>query len=380
MHMNTLPKPHIEPSLLLAYWRGELDSAYIYDALAKAEADRKVAGVYQRLADTERRHAAFWEARLVRTGVAEPNGGPSLRARLLAWMARHIGPASVLPTLARIEASESHAYDGEPDAVAAGMPADEYGHARIVQAAAMAVGGLPGRTLEMIEGRRPGGNGNALRAAVLGANDGLVSNLSLVMGVAGALANERTILLTGLAGLIAGACSMAMGEWLSVTSAREMAQRWIGIEQATIDELPEMEKLDLILIYQAKGFDAVSAERLVDRLFKSPGSALDALTREALGVDPDDLGGSPWSAAASSFGLFSLGAAFPVAPFAVLTGNVAFAASFALSAIALIGIGAATSVFTGRTLFSSALRQLVIGLAAAAVTFGLGRLIGVSIS
>jgi len=380
MRMNPSPKPHADSSQLRAYWSGERDSAYIYDALAAAEPDRNVAGVYRRLADTERRHASFWESRLVRVGLVKTDRGPSCRARLLAWMARHLGPVSVLPILARVEASESHAYDGEPDAVAAGMPADEYGHARIVQAAAMAVGGLPGRTLEMIEGRRRGGNGNALRAAVLGANDGLVSNLSLVMGVAGALANERTILLTGLAGLIAGACSMAMGEWLSVTSAREMALRRISIEQTAIDELPEMEKQDLILIYRAKGFDAASAGRLVDRLFQSPGSALDALTREALGVDPDDLGGSPWSAAAASFGLFSLGATFPVVPFAVLTGEKAFAASFALSAIALIGIGAATSLFTGRTLLSSALRQLIIGLAAAAVTFGLGRLIGVSIS
>ncbi|WBO24286.1 VIT1/CCC1 transporter family protein [Sphingomonas abietis] len=364
---------------LRAYLRGELASAHVYDALADAESDVGVSGVFRRLAAIERRHAAFWRARLERAGVAAPDTPPTCRMRLLASLARRLGASAVLPILARIEAAESHAYDGEPDAVAAGMPADEYSHARIVQAAAMEVGGLPGRALGMIEGRRRGGSGNALRAAVLGANDGLVSNLNLVMGVAGAMANEGTILLTGLAGLIAGACSMAMGEWLSVSSAREMTQRRLAREATAIGDLPELEKQDLILIYRAKGFDAAAAARLVDKLFQSPDRALDSLAREALGIDPDDLGGSPWTAAAASFGLFALGASFPVAPFLLLNGRFAFTASFLLSGVALIGIGAATSLFTGQKASFSAMRQLAIGIAAAAVTFGLGHLIGVSI-
>lgn len=365
---------------LRAFLQGEIDSAYIYDALAAAEKDAGVSGVFKRLAKVERRHAAFWQARLERAGAPSVRARPSLQARLMAWLARTWGPSTVLPRLARIEARESHAYDGLPDAVAAGMPADEYGHARIVQAAATASGGLPAGTLAMAEGRNQGGDGNALRAAVLGANDGLVSNLSLVMGVAGAMADERTILLTGLAGLIAGACSMAMGEWLSVNSAREMTQRQIDTEATVVGEIPEMERKDLVLIYQAKGLDTASAQKVVDKLFESPNAALDTLAREKLGVNPDDLGGSPWSAAAASFCLFALGAIFPVAPFFVLKGNAAFAASFALSALALVGIGAATSLFTGRNTWFSGIRQLAIGLAAAVVTFGLGRLIGVSIS
>lgn len=257
------------------------------------------------------------------------------------------------------------------------MPADEYGHARIVQAAALEVGGLPGTTLAMVEVRRRGGNGNALRAAVLGANDGLVSNLSLVMGVAGATADEHTVLLTGLAGLVAGACSMAMGEWLSVSSAREMATRKIDTEAVAIAEIPDVERQDLVVIYRAKGFDAETAGRLVDRLFKSPGEALGTIAREELGIDPADPGGSPWSAAAASFGLFALGAIFPVVPFFALTGAAPFVASFVLSAPALCVIGAATSLFTGRSLLISTSRQLVIGLAAALVTFGIGRAVGV---
>lgn len=275
---------------------------------------------------------------------------------------------------------ESHGYDGRADAIAAGMPADEYGHARIVQAAAMEVGGLSGRTLATIEGRRRGGDGNALRAAVLGANDGLVSNLSLVMGVAGAVADERTILLTGLAGLVAGACSMAMGEWLSVSSAREMAKRQIDSAGLVMTEIPDIEREDLAIIIRAKGFDEDVSRRLADRLFRTPGEALDTIAREELGIDPSDPGGSPGSAAASSFGLFAFGAIVPVLPFLVLKGTPAFMASFILSGLALGAIGAATSLFTGRPFLFSITRQVAIGLAAALLTYGVGRAIGVSVS
>jgi VIT1/CCC1 family predicted Fe2+/Mn2+ transporter len=365
---------------LRGYFQSEVDAAYIYASLARAEMDPSVREVYQRLAASETGHATFWQARLVREGVRDAKMKPSCRAWILALIARYFGPSSILPYLARIEVAESHVYDGEPDAVAAGMSTDEYGHARIVQAAAMAAGGLSGKTLAVIEGRRRGNNGNALRAAVLGANDGLVSNLSLVMGVVGAMVGERAILLTGIAGLTAGACSMAMGEWLSVSSAREMARRAIAAQSVAIAETPELEKQDLAVIYQAKGLDAESARQLVDKLFQSPADALDSMSREKLGIDPTDLGGSPWSAAAASFGLFALGAIFPVLPFFILQGSWAFAASFALSALALLGIGAATSLFTGRKMAFSALRQLAIGLAAALVTFLLGHLIGVSIN
>ncbi len=365
--------------MLRKYLQGEVDAACIYASLARAETEPGVREVFQRLSASETQHAAFWQARLARAGMEVAKPKPSWRARVLAWTARCFGPASILPYLARIEMTESQVYDGEPDAVAAGMSADEHGHARIVQAAAIAAGGLSGKTLAVIEGRRRGGNGNALRAAVLGANDGLVSNLSLVMGVVGARVDEPTILLTGIAGLVAGACSMAMGEWLSVSSAREMAKRAIAAEKAAIDESPEMEKQDLVVIYQSKGLDALSARRLADQLFQSPEDALDSMSREKLGIDPSEPGGSPWSAAAVSFGLFALGAGFPVLPFFPLHGAAAFAASFALSTLALLGIGAATSLFTGRKMTFSALRQLAIGLAAALVTFGLGHLIGVNI-
>ena len=218
-----------------------------------------------------------------------------------------------------------------------------------------------------------------LRAAVLGANDGLVSNLSLVMGVAGAAAAERTLVLTGLAGLVAGACSMAMGEWLSVTSSRELSQKQIATEADELREAPEEEKEELVLIYQAKGIDEAQARALADKLLSNKATALDTLAREELGIDPQELGGSAWLAGASSFLLFALGAIVPVAPFIFLTGAGAFATSLVASAVALMTIGVGTSLFTGRSMVFSALRQLLIGAAAAAITYGAGRMVGVSL-
>jgi VIT1/CCC1 family predicted Fe2+/Mn2+ transporter len=264
--------------------------------------------------------------------------------------------------------------------VAGGLPSAERSHNRVVQALASSFpGGAAGSTLAQVEGRHRAG-GNALRAAVLGANDGLVSNLSLVMGVAGAEVAAKTILLTGIAGLIAGACSMAIGEWLSVTSSRELSQRQIDIEADELAHAPEEEKEELVLIYQAKGLPEAQAKALAERLLADKDTALDTLAREELGIDPDSLGGSAWAAGAASFFLFAFGAIFPVAPYFILNGWPAVIASLALSGVVLAGIGAGTSLFTGRGFFFSAGRQIVIGYAAAAVTFGIGRLVGVSLS
>ncbi len=262
----------------------------------------------------------------------------------------------------------------------AGDPAAETRRAKLVQTIAAAEGGLPGQTLAKLEGRHRAGGGNALRAAVLGANDGLVSNLSLVMGVAGAAAGGKTVLLAGLAGLVAGACSMAMGEWLSVNSSREMSQKQIDEEATELEKSPELEKQELVLIYQSKGLEEAAARTLADKLFESRDAALDTLAREELGVDPEGLGGSAWAAAGASFCLFSAGAIFPVAPFIFAEGIPAVAASLVLSGLALAGIGAVTSRFTGRSLTYSAVRTLLIGYAAAAITFGVGKLLGASVT
>ena len=338
--------------------QGEVDRAAIYRALADGESDEKLAAVYRKLAAVEAAHAE----------MLGPDATPSLRARLLALIGRRLGPALVLPALSAAQRGEGPAAE-----------AHQQGFARAVQSAARSVGGLPGATLAQLEGRHRAGGGNALRAAVLGANDGLVSNLSLVMGVAGAAVSGRNILLTGLAGLVAGACSMAMGEWLSVNSAREMTKRQIDEAQAALAAAPQLDKAELAVIYQSKGLDQADAETLADKLFQSHDAVLDTLAREELGVDPEELGGSAWAAAVSSFCLFAFGAFFPVIPFAFTDGWTAVISSLALSGAVLAAIGGVTSRFTGRGVAVSALRQLGIGYLAALVTFGLGRLIGVSI-
>ncbi len=355
--------------------QGEVDGAAVYAALADSESDPRLAEVFRRLAAVERAHGDFWRGRLKKGGR---RAVPSPRARILAWLARRFGPAFVLPVIAANEQRDSAAYDNQPEARAVGLPVDERSHARLMQAVA-GKGGLPGPTLAMIEGRHRGG-GNTLRAAVLGANDGLVSNMSLVMGVAGAATDERILLLTGFAGLIAGACSMAMGEWLSVTSSRELYRSQIETEAEELREVPDEEREELALIYQAKGIEEAQARALADRLLGNKETALDTLAREELGIDPNDLGGSAWSAAISSFLLFAIGAIIPVAPFLLLSGKGALIASLAASGLGLALIGAGTSLFTGRSMLFSALRQLVIGLAAAGVTYGAGAVVGVSLA
>jgi len=356
--------------------QGEVDGAAVYAALAEAEKDPNVASIYRRLAAVERAHAEFWRSRLDRATKKHTKLTPSLRARGLSWLARRFGPSFVLSAIAAGEARDSSHYDTQPDAVAGGLPADERSHARIIHAASSGHAGLAGPALARLEGRHRGAAGNALRAAVLGANDGLVSNLSLVMGVAGTAAADRTILLTGLAGLVAGACSMAMGEWLSVSSSRELYEKQIATEAAELEQSPEEEMEELVLIYQAKGLKEEEARSLAGRLLSQKDVALDTLVREELGIDPKKLGGSAWTAGGASFALFSLGAIFPILPFFFLSGSAALFAAVVLSGLALAAIGAGTSLFTGRDVMSSVARQLAIGYAAALITFGIGRLAG----
>ena len=219
--------------------------------------------------------------------------------------------------------------------------------------------------------------GNALRAAVLGANDGLVSNLSLVMGVAGAALSGTTIILTGLAGLFAGGISMALGEWLSVNSSRELYQHQISIEKTELESMPEEEAEELALIYEAKGLDEATATRLSSQMIANQANALDTLAREELGIDPESLGGSAWQAALTSFSLFTIGAIVPVVPFVVLSGTTAVALSVVASSAMLFAIGAVITVFTWRSVLRTGTRQIVFGLAAATITYGIGHLFSV---
>jgi VIT1/CCC1 family predicted Fe2+/Mn2+ transporter len=361
-------------------WQAEIDSAALYRAMADNEASAGVARVYRELAAMEDKHAAFWVAQLAKHGVAPGPKRPSWRTRTLAWAARRFGAGTVLPTVASLEVADRNEYTMHPETKGTRMTAQERTHARVLSSLLLDPKGAPGGELARIEGRHRNASGNALRAAVLGANDGLCSNLSLVMGIAGASTNAHIILLTGLAGLLAGACSMALGEWISVTSSRELAEREMGIERDELAAAPEEEREELQLIYEAKGLPVDEAKQLSERLVSEPKHALDVLTREELGLDPEELTGSPRTAAITSFLLFAFGAVFPVLPFAFLTGVPAVATSVAISSVVLFGIGAAITVFTGRPAWRSGGRQLLLGLVAATLTFSLGKVLGVALS
>jgi VIT1/CCC1 family predicted Fe2+/Mn2+ transporter len=357
----------------------EINSAALYRTLAEIEAQPQLARVYERLAIVEERHARFWEQQLRTAGQAVPPRQPTWQARVLAWLARRFGPQLVLPTLATMEHVDRHMYDVQPEARQTKLPADERSHARILRTI-VGTSGIEGAALARFEGRHRAIGGNALRAAVLGANDGLVSNLSLVMGVAGAALSGPAILVTGLAGLLAGACSMAMGEWLSVQSTRELYQRQIAIEADEIVAAPEEEQAELALIYEAKGLSPEEANAVAAKLMADKANALDSLVREELGIDPEELGGSAWEAAVTSFVLFAGGALLPVLPFVALSGTQAVVVSLLVSALALFLIGAAITLLTGRGVLFSGMRQLLFGLAAAALTYGIGRVLGVTLA
>jgi VIT1/CCC1 family predicted Fe2+/Mn2+ transporter len=358
--------------------KDERNGAYLYDSLARAEKDQRLAEVYRRMAAAERRHAAGWVERMQAAGLVIPAFQPDWRTRVLAWAARRFGVAAVLPTIAGLEQKDTRKYQNTADG--AGMAADERSHALLLrQVTGSMQGGMQGVALAQLEGRHRAAGGNALRAAVLGANDGLVSNLSLVMGVAGAALSNATILITGFAGLLAGAFSMALGEWLSVQSSRELYQHQIGIEKAEILAAPEEEAEELALIYEARGLPQDEARRLASQISRDPSAALEILAREELHVDPAELGGSAWVAAFTSFFLFALGAILPVLPFIFLSGTQAVAGSMIFSAVGLFVIGGGITVFTGRNVFVSGMRQVLFGLMAAVITFGVGRLIGVNL-
>lgn len=369
-----------DPARLRANRQAEIDSAAIYRALATVERPPALAEVYRRLAATEEAHAHFWEAQLRAAHQPVSAATPGWRARALVWLAGRFGPEFILPTLVGREQQGRNGYATQPETQGTALLAQEHSHARLLQAiTGPARASLGGSALAGLEGRHRAGSGNALRAAVLGASDGLLSNLSLVMGVAGANLSGQAVLITGLAGLVAGACSMALGEWISVQSSRELYERQLAIEGEELRAAPEEEAEELALIYQAKGIDEAQARALAARIIQDPSAALETLAREELSIDPAELGGSAWEAAGTSFVLFALGASVPVIPFLFGSGLLTIVVSLALSILALFGIGAAITILTGRGVWSSGLRQVLIGLAAAGLTFGLGRLLGVAL-
>ncbi len=359
-----------------ANYLAEQEGSELYQSLSKTERDPHLAELYRRMAETEQRHASIWADYLRKAGEPVPAFTPGWRMRMIIWVAHRFGVNSALPMVSSMERSASHDYDQQPEARAAGMPKDERSHERLFRSVEITGGGIAGPALARFEGRHRGTGGNALRAAVLGASDGLTTNLSLVMGVAGANLPGHTILFTGLAGMLAGALSMSIGEWLSVQSARELYTHQIAVERQELVEMPEEEREELALIYEAKGIDQETANRMADRIMGQGEAALDTLAREELGIDPEELGGSAWVASIMSFMLFAVGAVIPVIPFVFGSGLIAVLFSLVLGILGFFIIGVGITLTTGAPLLKSAGRQILLGLAAAAITFGLGSLVG----
>lgn len=363
----------------LANWHDEMNSAALYQVMAEHEENDKMAEIYRRLSATERNHADRWAERLKSRDCKMPPFKLSWRTKVFSWLVKHAGVNTVLPTLSSLEDTNANAYGSQADA--ADLAPTEHSHAHLLnQISSTTKGGVEGSFLARIEGRHRAAGGNALRAAVLGASDGLLSNFNLVMGVAGAEMTRGGILLTGLAGLLAGSISMALGEWISVQSSRELYKKQIQTEKEEIAFNPKEETEELVLIYQARGLNESSARMLASEIMSNEESALDTLAREELGIDPKELGGSAWEAAFSSFLLFAIGAIMPVIPYLFLQGAPALAWCAILSAAGFFLIGAAITLFTGRSVVSSGLRQVVFGLVAATIAYVIGHFLGISIA
>ena len=368
----------------LANLRLERDAVLLYDALASIEKDAHRAKAFSRIASNERRHAEVWASKLRAAGadVPPPPTRPRPRVAVIVLLARLFGTKAVSDLVTALEGDEEEMYEAQSSPEVDAIAADEREHAEIWRKL-KDPDYHPDRDIASRERWHRSGRSGTLRAVIFGVSDGLVSNLALVMGVAGAsnqtAAPAHFILLAGLAGLLAGAFSMAAGEYISMQSQRELFERQIELERAELEAMPEEEEAEMASIYRAKGFREDEARAIAHRLFENPERALEQLIREELGLDPDELG-SPFGAAFGSFVAFGLGAFVPVLPYLIGGGTIAFVAAIALSLTALFAVGGGVSLLTGRGVLFSGSRQVAIGIVAAAVTFLVGNLIGVTVS
>lgn len=338
-------------------WAEEKRSAYLYRVVAAKEAGTPRASLFKELSQEADHQAAIWERKARESGGAVPTSFvPDMRTRLVAALVGWLGVRPLRPVLAAMKVRGMSLY----------MHAS---HGHVVP-----------KSADQLEHRHHGvGGGGNLRAAVFGVNDGLISNASLIMGIAGATVENQIIVLTGVAGLIAGAFSMAAGEYVSVRSQREMYEYQIGLEREELEHYPEAEAEELALIYQARGHSREEAASMSKNLIADPEKALVTLAREELGLNPEDLG-SPWGAAIFSFFSFAAGASIPLVPFLIAAGTRSLVSAIAATGVALFVVGATLSLFTGRSAFWSGGRMLAIGAAAGGVTYLVGSLLGVTLS
>lgn len=357
----------------------EVDASYLYQKLSENEPEETVANVFRQMSAIERSHAEAFLKKHYPDGK-QPFPQPSFRARTLNRIGKVFGYDYVLGVLMDTEKSISTAVISAKKQHKIPITGAETNHVKILRNLLETEAKVTGSNLAKFETRHRSVGGNALRAAVLGGNDGLVSNFSLVMGVAGATAGGAGVLLAGIAGLLAGALSMALGEWISVKSSQELNENQMQLEMEELETNPEGEQKELALIYMAKGIPEDQAHSMAAEIMLDTANAHHVLVKEELGINPDELEGSAMEAAIYSFVLFSVGAIIPVAPFLFTKGTPAILLSVSFSTVGLFLIGAAITLFTGRSVWFSGFRQVLFGLVAAAITFGIGKLIGVSVT
>ncbi len=364
--------------LWLQNLQDERDGAALYEGLARVERDPGRAESFRELAEGERRHAAIWLRKLEKEGTPLPPERASSRVRVLVWLARRLGTPAVLPLVMDAESGDADKYTAQ-GGDAAPLAEEEKAHRQVLAGMGRGHPTDARAAIAVRERWHRGGRAGSIRAAIFGMNDGLVSNLSLVLGVAGAGADPHALVVTGLAGLLAGSFSMAVGEYTSVASQRDLLARQVALERREIAEAPEEEAAELALIFKQKGLSTEQASRTAAELLKNPEHALDTLVREELGLDPEDLG-SPWGAAASSFATFAIGATVPVLPFLFLRGAAAVATSAGLAGLVLAAVGGAVGFLSGTALWKSALRMVGLAAVAAGVTYLVGRLFGAAVT
>jgi VIT1/CCC1 family predicted Fe2+/Mn2+ transporter len=381
-----------DPKRFLKYLEAERKASMLYRSLAEASDGERREALLE-LADIEDEHAAHWVAKLEEYGVPIPPAPIALDPEDAAMVARAraAGMDDVLAHLEEAEGADAGMYDDEPEAPDS-MSADEREHAetfRRLREHAPATAAVD-RGVISADGSVDFGEqwhrvdtSGSVRAAIFGISDGLVSNTALVMGFAGTGTDTGVVLFAGVAGLLAGAFSMAAGEYVSVASQRDLFEREIEMEARELRDKPEEERKELELIYRAKGMDRATAKAAADRIFADPKVALDTLAREELGLNPDELG-NPYKVALSSFAAFAIGAFVVVLPYllAVIwpslfgSDSVPLIIAITLSVIAMLVVGGLVGKFSGRGVARGALRQFVVGALAAGVTFIIGRVIG----
>lgn len=371
----------------LDYIEAEYTAALMYRTLAKLTSGERRTALLD-LASMEDGHAAHWEAKLRKAGIEPPPRPAQLDAydMRVVERARNFGVEAVAAHLAALESADAGMYDNEPEALST-MPSDERKHETVLRsfadadAAAAAASAGYDVASEGSERERRADKSGATRAAVFGISDGLVSNTALVMGFAGAagagVGDSRTVLFAGLAGLLAGAFSMAAGEYVSVASQRDLFHRELQVEERELRERPEVKQRELELVYRSKGLSGAIAKATAEQIMSDPKMALETLAREELGLDPDDLG-SPVKAALSSFIAFAIGASVVVLPYLFMTGTAALIGAVIVAVLALLAVGGLVGYLSKRGVVFSALRQLAWGTGAAVVTYAVGSIIGIN--